>query len=242
MCVEQGLCITTCLAAFVGFFISVISGISGLYYCDAFQSEHFCIYTENIVVHKCLAFLITLLSIGAFGISGLIICCSCKYVNQFGILFRQVYKPLVTSGINQRVSYHATNGSTVTEPGFQPGKTPSVDGDPTFTYLSDVTTQSENVPSTIQELREQNRLLQEQINLQQQQLQLRRRFTQQPDHGMSAATPMDTPLPPSYEESVSDEALIRQLQQYNFELQQQYRQQQQELDHQSPLEPSAPPK
>ena len=255
MCAEMGLCIATLFSSFIGLFFV---GLFGLKDCTPGEFGSFCSYTENMSENKTTAIFILLFILASDFVTILLVCCNCRYSQQFGINLntRMRRGPMVIVGGTHQgpvTTYRATNEPHVTGTGYNYstvviGDTgPNTAGQP-FNYPTGTQPyNTQNTNPTVSELQEQNRLLQEQIRLQQQQLELQQQLRQhqQPGQGPPMTTPMYTP-PPSYAECTSDESAIRQMKEHNEELQRRYQQQQYELEKQLPppgpgLDPSAPP-
>lgn len=255
MCAEMGLCIATLFSSFIGLFFV---GLFGLKDCTPGEFGSFCNYTENMSENKTTAIFILLLILASDFVSILLVCCNCRYSQQFGINLntRMRRGPMVIVGGTPQgpvTTYRATNAPTVTETGYNYSTVVIGESGPNtagqhFNYPTGTQPyNTQNTNPTISELQEQNRLLQEQIRLQQQQLELQQQLRQQPGQGPPMTTPMYTPPPPSYAECTSDESTIRQMQEQNEELQRRYQCQRHELEKQLPppgpgLDPSAPPK
>lgn len=248
VCAEVGLCVATCMGCIVGLFFVAIFGLRD---CDPSEFGGDCKYTKNISQNKIVAVFILLFILASAVISVTAICCNCRFGSHFGINFKRRRPSLVivsgTSGPD--TTYQTYNDPVVTETGYSP----VLIGGAATSYVNQLSSYNANgqyLPQitnpAVQELQEQNSLLQQQIRLQQEQLELQQRLHQQAGQAPSVTMPNNTTPPPSYEECMSDDSTIRQLEEQNRELQRHSHEQQKGLEKQLPwtgsrLDPSAPP-
>ena len=199
ICLEQGLCVTTCLTALIGFFICVIYGVASFRNCTPVVPGHICIYTAHMTEHKILATIISLLTLVAVCNSVLVMCCSCANGRQMIDICSQRNGPLMKSAGNQGVSYQATSLTSEIDKDSQScTASPTSDMSHSSDY-SNIMGQAYSSNPSVEELLNRNNLLQEQIDYQTVHLSVPH---QRSSHETEVTTPTRTP-PPSYEESVS---------------------------------------
>ena len=198
ICLEQGLCVTTCLTALIGFFISVIYGVANFRYCTPVVSDHVCIYTAHITEHKILATVISLLTLVAVSNSVLVMCCSCANGRQMIDICSQRYGPLMKSAGNQGVSYQATSLTSEINKDSQSCTASPTGAMSRSSDYSNMMGQAYSSNPSVEELRNRK------IDYQNVQLSVPH---QRSSHETEVTTPMNTP-PPSYEDSVSEDDVM----------------------------------
>lgn len=225
------------MGCIVGLFFVVIFGLRN---CDSGFTKY-CSYTDNVTENQTVAVVILLFTLASVVISITVICCNCRFGSHLGINLNRRRSSLVIVGGTQGpdITYQTSNAPIEIENVYRYSSvitgavTPNSVNQPS-SYSASVQYQPQVTNPAIEELQEQNRLLQGQIRLQQEQLALQERLHQQTGQASPMALPVDTTPPPSYEECMSDESTIRQLQEHNRELQRHCQEQQHVLEKQFP--------